>query len=118
MNKFIEPRAFADPEAAAKKLMEIASGPSFVTSNRDDAAVSNTETPTHNLPAECQLLSSRLFFGRLKQFVDVSPGVGDESDFFHADEKQAENIRLATDALHIVPLWLRLQSDTRNRLPA
>jgi hypothetical protein len=26
MDKFVEPRLFADPEAAAKKLMEIASG--------------------------------------------------------------------------------------------
>jgi hypothetical protein len=26
MNKFVEPRLFADPEAAAKKLMEIAGG--------------------------------------------------------------------------------------------
>jgi hypothetical protein len=26
MNKFVEPRPYADPEAAAKKLMEIASG--------------------------------------------------------------------------------------------
>src|SRR6516225_2738897 len=40
IRKFIEPRPFADPEAAARKLMEIADSVESVQDGRDQLAVS------------------------------------------------------------------------------